>query len=114
VKNDNLWQGLNGVNNPCPSGYRLPTETEWNAELATWSQRNGVGAFASPLKLPAAGFRYAHDGSVNTIFTVGFYWSSTVNTVDTIPRHLEFGSNSYANVTAAGRGYGFSVRCLRD
>ena len=25
-QNDNLWQGVSGTNNPCPSGFRLPTE----------------------------------------------------------------------------------------
>jgi hypothetical protein len=24
--NDNLWQGVSGINNPCPAGFRLPTE----------------------------------------------------------------------------------------
>ena len=24
-QNDNLWQGVNGINNPCPNGYRVPT-----------------------------------------------------------------------------------------
>ena len=28
TQNDNLWQGVSGTNNPCPSGYRLPTLTE--------------------------------------------------------------------------------------
>ena len=23
-QNHNLWQGVNGINNPCPSGYRIP------------------------------------------------------------------------------------------
>ncbi|NDB36338.1 MAG: hypothetical protein EB023_13595, partial [Flavobacteriia bacterium] len=36
-QNANLWQGVNGVNNPCPSGYRLPTETELNNERLSWS-----------------------------------------------------------------------------
>ena len=31
-QNANLWQGVNGINNPCPSGYRLPTEAELEAE----------------------------------------------------------------------------------
>ena len=30
-QNDNLWQGVNGVNNLCPSGFRLPTSTEVTA-----------------------------------------------------------------------------------
>ena len=25
-QNDNLWQGVNGINNPCPAGFRVPTE----------------------------------------------------------------------------------------
>lgn len=28
--NNNLWQGLNGTNNPCPSGYRIATASEWD------------------------------------------------------------------------------------
>jgi len=31
-QNDNLWQGVNGTNNPCPAGYRLPTDVEWDDE----------------------------------------------------------------------------------
>jgi hypothetical protein len=56
-QNTNLWQGVNGVNNPCPSGYRLPTEAELNAERLSWGSNNAAGAFASPLKLPVAGGR---------------------------------------------------------
>ncbi|PIP46684.1 MAG: hypothetical protein COX15_00065, partial [Candidatus Colwellbacteria bacterium CG23_combo_of_CG06-09_8_20_14_all_42_19] len=26
-QNDNLWQGVTGTNNPCPSGWRIPTDT---------------------------------------------------------------------------------------
>ena len=50
--NPNLWQGLNGVNNPCPVGFRIPTKQEWTNETATWSSQDANGAYASPLKLP--------------------------------------------------------------
>jgi hypothetical protein len=33
---DNLWQGINGVNNPCPSGFRLPTKDEVIAETKVY------------------------------------------------------------------------------
>ena len=70
-QNNNLWQGVSGVNNPCPTGYRLPTEAEWNAELLSWSSNNSAGAFASPLKLPVAGYRYGGDGSLYNVGTSG-------------------------------------------
>jgi hypothetical protein len=64
AQNDNLWQGVSGINNPCPSGYRVPTDEELNAERTSWGSNNADGAFASPLKLPMAGFRLNSDGSL--------------------------------------------------
>ncbi len=111
-RNDNLWQGVNGVNNPCPSGYRLPTEAELDAERTSWSINNSAGAFASPLKLPMAGYR--NQGGSLPFMQVGYrgyYWSSTVNVAYTY--NLEFhSSNAYMGYNL--RGYGFSVRCLKD
>jgi uncharacterized protein (TIGR02145 family) len=109
-QNTNLWQGVNGVNNPCPSGYRLPTETELNAERASWSpNNNSAGAFASPLKLPMAGYRSSGSGSLDDVGTDGYYWSSTGS--GTNSRALAF-SSSAAAMSDYDRAYGFSVRCL--
>jgi uncharacterized protein (TIGR02145 family) len=115
-QNANLWQGVNGVNNPCPCGYRLPTQTEWEAERLSWVQapisstNNAAGAFASALKLPRAGFRGAANGSVSSGFS--FYWSSTVSGSNS---HGLFFNSSTADAFAAnGRADGFSVRCLKD
>ena len=110
-QNDNLWQGVNGVNNPCPSGYRLPTETEINAERLSWSQNNNVGAFASPLKLPVAGSRTLTNGESANVGTQGRYWSSSVSS--TVSRNLYFSSLG-AGMGNNDRAYGFSVRCLKD
>lgn len=110
-QNTNLWQGVNGVNNPCPSGYRLPTETELNAERASWSGNNAAGAFGSPLKLPIAGVRSLSNGSFSSVGTFGFYWSSTVSSTNS--RRLVFDS-SIANMSTHSRAFGVSVRCLKD
>ncbi len=110
-QNGNLWQGVNGVNNPCPSGYRVPTEQELNVERLSWSSNNRAGAFASPLKLPSAGSRLLGDGSLNSVGTNGLYWGSSVSR--TSSRRLAFNS-SHANLGPSYRAYGVSVRCLKD
>ena len=110
-QNTGLWQGVNGVNNPCPIGYRLPTETEINAERASWSSNNSTGAFASPLKLPMAGDRSGSNGSLYMVGTSSYYWSSTVSS--TVSRNLLFYSSD-AYMSTSVRAIGNSVRCLKD
>jgi uncharacterized protein (TIGR02145 family) len=112
--NDNLWQGVNGVNNPCPSGYRIPTGAELEQERLTWSTSNSNGAFGSPLKLPVAGLRNNGAGILDLQGANGIYWSSTVNaTVVTRADCLSF-SNLGASVTGTFRSVGASIRCIKD
>ncbi|MGI6479932.1 MAG: hypothetical protein ACOX0M_10905 [Salinivirgaceae bacterium] len=110
-QDDNLWQGVSGTNNPCPSGYRLPTEAEWEAERTSWSSNNAAGAFASPLKLPVAGSRNSSNGSLSNVGSNGSYWSSTVD--GTNSRYLNFNSSN-AIMGSNNRARGLSVRCLKD
>ena len=109
--NDNLWQGVSGVNNPCPTGYRIPTDTEWDAERQSWSSNTSGGAFASPLRLPLAGYRAYLDGLLTGAGSVSWYWSSTVNGPNSKP--LLFNSNE-AFMTNGARTNGYSVRCIKD
>jgi uncharacterized protein (TIGR02145 family) len=112
--NDNLWQGVSGVNNPCPTGYRIPTEAEWDAERASWtnSGQNPAGAFASPLKLPMAGYRY-YDGVPRDVSTLGFYWSSRSSSSD-LSYYLGFNNASGVFVLTYSKATGASVRCIKD
>ena len=110
-QNNNLWQGVNGVNNPCPSGYRLPSETELNAELASWSSNNAAGAITSPLKLPMAGYRSESSGLLINVGNYGSCWSSTV--ISTDARGLGFNS-SIALIGSDGRAAGGPVRCIKN
>jgi len=110
-QNDNLWQGVAGVNNPCPTGYRIPTGAEWEAERKSWTSDNAGGAFASPLKLPLAGARSYGDGSLGNAGSFGFYRSSTVSYI--IVRVIEFNS-SFASMEGRNRASGLSVRCIKD
>ena len=110
-QNDNLWQGVNGTNNPCPSGYRIPTEAELEAERLSWSSNDDIGAIASPLKLPLAGDRNTSNGSIYFVGTLCVYWSSTPSFNGS--RGLEVSSN-VAEMLGGARAFGRPVRCLKD
>jgi hypothetical protein len=111
--NDLLWQGVNGVNNPCPYGFRLPTAAEFDAEKALFSPQNAAGAFASVLKLPNSGFRWS-SGNMET--SLGNYWtSSVIGTPSASVRRFTFDSTSATGSSPDGlRGSGMTVRCIMD
>ncbi|WP_335974143.1 hypothetical protein [Gaetbulibacter jejuensis] len=109
--NNNLWQGVNGINNPCPGGYRLPTVNEINSEIQSWSSADEVGAFTSILKLPASGGRSASNGSIDNVGSFGYYWSSSI--IDYLSRGLRFYTYG-ADAPSFARAFGFSVRCIKD
>jgi len=116
--NDFLWQGVFGTNNPCPAGFRLPTETEWKTEMQTWISRNINGAFSSPLRLVPAGIRWDNGNIMNT-GNLGRYWSSSTE------GNNYHGSVEFEFIEQAApddmymfgyelRSRGFSVRCIMD
>jgi len=108
--NNELWQGVSGINNPCPSGFRLPTKTEWDAYITAANIIDQETAYTSNLKITATG-RRQYDGVFDRRGSRGYYWSSDILG----------GENSwYLNVAAVVetsywyRGYGNTVRCIRD
>ena len=110
-KNDNLWQGLNGFNNPCPSGYRIPTGSEFNLEKTGWSQQNPItGAFNS-IKLTASGFRGGLTGPLGNAGMVGYYWTSSYYLNDS--NYISIASGG-AYINPAKRATGYSVRCIKN
>ncbi len=108
--NNNLWQGLDGINNPCPDSFRIPTEAEWTAEMATWSSSDSAGAFASSLKLTLNGNR-GFGGSLYNAGLYGYYWSSNIESG--YARLFFFGGvEAYAGTNARASGY--AVRCIKN
>ncbi|MDR2087158.1 MAG: hypothetical protein LBP72_08285, partial [Dysgonamonadaceae bacterium] len=127
---NNLWKA---ENNPCPAGWRLPTNSEFaaainktasNIELSldnnglTWSGTWGDdGNFSSYLKvgdylyLPAAGYRDS-DGSLNNRGSFGFYWSSSTQGSAHGWCGVLYSGGRGRDVGDFGRPYSFSVRCV--
>jgi uncharacterized protein (TIGR02145 family) len=119
--NQNLWQGVGGINNPCPSGYRLPTLSEFNEETSSWEfQGNMISTAANgtPLKFPSHGRRGgagSGEGAgnyYNPNWGLGNYWTSTRSGS---PKSVYWtGSNNNITVTPSGPDMGYSVRCIKN
>ena len=111
-QNTNLWQGVNSVNNPCPSGYRIPTDAELDAqERPSWNFNNSAGAFNSPIKWTVSGYRSFSSGALLNVGSSGYCWSSTIASTGAI--YLVFNSSSGSNASN-NRANGMSVRCIKD
>lgn len=104
----NLWD-VNGESNPCPDGYRAPTNTEYQALAASatlWSE--------TTMKLPAAGYRGWSTSSIalGSTGAVGHYWSNN-GSID-LSYSLKFTSTSTEGSRSEYRANGFSVRCIKN
>ena len=108
-KNNNRWATAN--QGPCPTGYHVPTNTEWNTADTFGAWNNNTDTFNSVLKLPSAGYRSRIDGLLINQGAHGYYWSSTVS--GTNARLLYFRSATAFTLNGY-RADGYTVRCLRD
>ncbi len=91
--------------NPCPTGFRLPTKLEIEAENLVYAQ----GAY-DQLKLPMAGYRNNFSGDIIDSGG-GTIWSSTAEGV----RSYGFSYGSSSTFLGEGnRAEGKSVRCIQN
>jgi len=117
------------ANDPCPTGYRVPTRTEWVA-VHTYNTVSRTGTFTSgtteygsalhygpdasikSLTLPAAGRRNTATGALSDRGKFGLYWSSTENGINAYS--LYFNSSSVLPANNSNLAFGFSVRCIAE
>jgi len=126
-QNDALWGAAKTANDPCPAGYRVPTQAEWgsifsggttsgsytSATSNTWAWTGNGYKINNALFLPAAGDRDRSSGSLTYTGSYGYYWSSTVN--GTGAYYLYFNSSSVdPSYNLNSRAFGFSVRCVKE
>lgn len=107
-QNNMRWQGVTGINNPCPGGYRLPTDLEFSNEMKAYNMTNPATAYGSALKMVFASYRDEYSGQVGAASSDGYYWNSTV--INGGGGCLHFGNNTNFLDIASGA----SVRCIQN
>ena len=105
---DNLWKGVNGKNNPCPTGFRLPTSSELEKLINSDGITDSDTAYNSSLHLTMGGMRNYSAGAPYFQGDEGIYWSSDIN------ESLEFDSYGVHPGGYLCSGVGASVRCIKD
>lgn len=127
--NPNAWQGVNGINNPCPTGFRVPTKSEFLQEINSWEIENMNGGFdskISKLKFTLNGYRAPGNitglsaGEIYYTPTIGHYWTSTVSPTSEINKDFIYRSE-YVSIDGSGvtsssslRSSGRAIRCIKD
>lgn len=116
--NNTLWQGVNGKNNPCPIGFRLPSEAEINAMKTAEGITNAATAFSSNLKITAAGGVHYTNGAIvqygQSPSAAGdiFWWSSSLSSSN--PTGYARINNIEGSNFDFARRDGLTVRCTLD
>ena len=118
-----LWDGVDAPNNPCPSSFRLPTTTEWDAEFVgsrtkrTWNL-NGT---TENDWLTFGQYGYKSNGTTNLALNNTYYsawaigrggkgsvsWHNALSSGSSYSGNSDFDSGNYT-------GYVFPVRCIKD
>ena len=111
TQDDTLWATEASANNPCPVGFRVPTLTEQNTLVTAASITNSASAASSTLKFTVPGRRNYSNGTLSSVGSLGYYWSSTVSGTTASYRGFYSGGTDTVN---SSRAYGFTVRCLKD
>ena len=108
------------TNDPCPEGWRIPTEREFqslNNTSSTWAIHNGIygrvfGIAPNLIFLPAAGHRHIFGGGLYYVGVFGTYFSTT-SRISGLVYILEFSSET-TGIYWGLRRTGSSVRCVAE
>jgi hypothetical protein len=110
-QNANLWQAPDRINNPCPSGWHVPTEAEWLAE----DIEDDIAADAyDKLKITLGGGHSGYEDYLDAADEYGGYWSSTVEEGGIGAVGFLFWAEYTLQLTPEIRAAGFMCRCIKD
>jgi hypothetical protein len=102
---------LNYINNPCPSGFRLPQYSEANADFGSFGSEDPNNGYAK-LKLVASAYAGSNGNIAGQYEQITQYWlglwsGTTVGTTLLL-------YSGYKDASSQYRASGFPVRCIKD
>ncbi len=121
----------NGGKSICPTGWHIPTDSEWSTlsdylgggsavggklkETGTthWTSPNTGATNETVFTALPGGLRYYDGLSFQNIGSSGYCWSSSPTTVFAHYRSMEYNSSSIID-SYLNKKFGISVRCLKD
>jgi len=125
------WYAATDLRNVCPSGWHLPTDTEWTT-LTTFLggfkvaggklKETGTSHWETPnyAATNSTNFTALPGGCCDTydtyggIYHSGYWWSSTESTSSNAYYRLMYYAWGSTSRYAADKANGFSVRCIKD
>ena len=128
-QNDLLWgdNNIKGTYDPCPRGWRVPTDGTWNdfsvitfpyyiqgnqTTDGGYTETNGR-QYNHMTWYPASGYRDYEEGTLYSVGRNGYYLTITVD--DTSINSLRFYMANGISLNRSGlRTPGFSVRCVQE
>ncbi|PAM94091.1 hypothetical protein B4N84_13490 [Flavobacterium sp. IR1] len=112
ASNPDLWRGTLKINNPCPSGFRVPTQQEWEKEITDSNITDSDTAYNSILKLTLGGYREKTTGTFTDYSKIGYYWTTTGTGTQRVEIRIK--GSSIDTKGGGAPGYGENVRCIKE
>ena len=125
------WYTVDDSRSLCPSGWHVPSDADWailetylggssvaggkmkETGTAHWLSPNTGATNESGFTALPGGYRYG-DGDFGSIGNYGGWWSATEGGTNYAWNRYVYYTGSDVGRDSYGKGYGFSVRCLRD
>jgi uncharacterized protein (TIGR02145 family) len=115
VPEGSTWESSN---DPCPNGWRVPTQTELQSLIDAGSVWQDASAdlpagrlFAGSLFLPAVGYRSPSNGKLNSSGSGGYYWCNQ-SIFDNDATGIVFNDGGWELENNEYKRDGFTVRCV--